>query len=205
MKVVTADDFESEVLKSDKPVLVDFYADWCGPCKVLSPILGEIANEKEDSMTIVKVDVDASSELAKKYYIKAMPTLLMFRDGEVIARKVGGGLKSHMDEWLNTALALPDGTVVDLEPKRVTLSDADKTKLTEEYRKVIDASPDADKPIPGTDSALTLRQEFEAAVKSGELFTQLETAISEGDTSLDDVFKYLEDRQNANVPKGPSQ
>lgn len=89
MKItITKDNFESEVLKSDKPVLVDFFATWCGPCKMLMPTVDEIANERTD-IKVGKVDVDENMELAKEYKVFSVPTLLAFKDGKLIKQMVG--------------------------------------------------------------------------------------------------------------------
>lgn len=85
---VTSQNFEEEVLKSDKPVLIDFYAEWCGPCKLLSPTVEEISNENEN-VKFVKIDVDKSEDIAMKYEIMAMPTLVLIQDGEEKDRVVG--------------------------------------------------------------------------------------------------------------------
>ena len=88
-KAVTDDTFESEVLRSDKPVLVDFWAEWCGPCSIIAPILEEIAEERADALTVVKLDVDANSHWAIEYGVMGIPTLLLFKDGEVEERITG--------------------------------------------------------------------------------------------------------------------
>ena len=85
---ITKENFESEVLKSDKPVLVDFFATWCGPCKMLMPTVDEIANERAD-IKVGKVDVDENMELAKEYKVFSVPTLLAFKDGKLIKQMVG--------------------------------------------------------------------------------------------------------------------
>ena len=85
---VTNSNFESEVLKSDKPVLIDFYADWCGPCKMLSPIIEEVAKENED-IKVVKINVDSEQELAIEYGVMSIPTVVAIKDGKEIGRRVG--------------------------------------------------------------------------------------------------------------------
>lgn len=85
---ITKENFENEVLKSDKPVLVDFFATWCGPCKMLMPTIDEIANERAD-IKVGKVDVDENMELAKEYKVFSVPTLLAFKDGKLIKQMVG--------------------------------------------------------------------------------------------------------------------
>jgi len=85
---LTKENFEAEVLKSDKPVLVDFWAVWCGPCRMISPVVDEIA-ETNDSVKVGKINVDEQIELAQKYGVMSIPTLLLFKNGEVAAQTVG--------------------------------------------------------------------------------------------------------------------
>ncbi|MFH1284065.1 MAG: thioredoxin [Candidatus Peregrinibacteria bacterium] len=85
----TDSNFEEEVLKSDKPVMVDFYADWCGPCKMMAPIVDEIAKEYEGKWKIGKCNVDENPDLSAKYGIQSIPTLLFFKDGEVTDKSMG--------------------------------------------------------------------------------------------------------------------
>ena len=85
---LTKDNFEQEVLKCDKTVLVDFWADWCGPCKMLSPIIDEIANERED-IKVGKVNVDDQMELARSFRVMSIPTLVVFKDGKAVSTEVG--------------------------------------------------------------------------------------------------------------------
>ena len=95
------DNFESLVLKSEKPVLVDFWAEWCGPCKALAPVLNEIADEFSDKAEVVKVNVDEASELAQKYGIRGIPTLIFFKDGEVKTTLVGNQPKAEILKSIN--------------------------------------------------------------------------------------------------------
>ncbi len=85
---VNSQNFEEEVIKSEKPVLIDFYADWCGPCKMLSPIIDEIAEENSE-IKVVKVNVDDSQDLAMKYQVMSIPTLVVIKNGEEVNRSVG--------------------------------------------------------------------------------------------------------------------
>jgi len=95
----TDETFEDEVLNSDLPVLVDFWAPWCGPCRVIAPLLEQLAEEYEDTLKVVKVDVDDHKANAAAFGVQSIPTLLVFKDGEVVERKVGaaGGLQGLRD------------------------------------------------------------------------------------------------------------
>ena len=101
--VYTSDaDWDADVLKSDKPVLVDYWAEWCGPCKMIAPILTEIADEYGDRIKICKLDIDANQETPPKYGIRGIPTLMLFKDGEVEATKVGALSKSQLAAFLDS-------------------------------------------------------------------------------------------------------
>jgi len=94
--------FEADVLNSDKPALVDFWAEWCGPCKMIAPILEEAASEYVDKMSVVKLNVDPN--IAQKFGIRSIPTLMLFKDGAVQAQKLGAMSKSQLTEFLDTNL-----------------------------------------------------------------------------------------------------
>ena len=98
---ITAENFENEVLNSDKPVLVDFYADWCGPCKMLAPVLHEVAEEHADEVKVGKINVDEQMELALRYKVSSIPLVVLFRGGEPVAKSVGYCAKEEIEAMLN--------------------------------------------------------------------------------------------------------
>jgi thioredoxin 1 len=102
IKVVNDESFETDVVNSSKPVLVDFWAEWCAPCKALSPILDEIVNEYDDRVTIAKVNVDENTQIPSKYGIRGIPTMLLFKDGTVEATKVGALSKANLSAFLDS-------------------------------------------------------------------------------------------------------
>jgi thioredoxin 1 len=95
-KTVTDATFDAEVLRSDKPVLVDFWAEWCGPCKMVSPVLEEIAAENADKITVAKVNIDENPEIARRYQIMSIPTMSVFAAGEVVKSIVGAKPKAAL-------------------------------------------------------------------------------------------------------------
>ncbi|NKI75750.1 thioredoxin TrxA [Dickeya sp. CFBP 2040] len=101
---LTDDSFEVDVLQSGHVTLVDFWADWCGPCKMIAPILDEIADEYDGKLTIAKLNIDENPATAPKYGIRGIPTLLLFKNGEVAATKVGALSKGQLKEFLNANL-----------------------------------------------------------------------------------------------------
>ncbi|MCF7948876.1 MAG: thioredoxin [Spirochaetaceae bacterium] len=96
---VTANNFEQEVLKSDVPVIVDFWAEWCVPCKMVHPILDEIASEYEGKIKVAKVNVDQEGDIASQYNIISIPTLLLFKDGTVVNQQVGAGPRQTIESF----------------------------------------------------------------------------------------------------------
>ena len=98
---VTDDSFETEVLKSDKPVLIDFWAEWCGPCKVLGPIIDDVAPEFEGKVRFTKINIDENPNTAPKYGIRGIPTIMIFKNGDLTATNVGVLTKSELTNFLN--------------------------------------------------------------------------------------------------------
>ncbi len=101
---VTDSDFDTQVLKSDKPVLVDFWAEWCGPCKMIGPSLEEISEELGEQVQIVKLNIDDHPDTPAKYGVRGIPTMILFKNGEIADTKVGAAPKAQLKSWLESAL-----------------------------------------------------------------------------------------------------
>jgi thioredoxin 1 len=103
-KAVTDASFDADVLQSGKPVLVDFWADWCGPCKMIAPSLEEISEELGEKVTIAKVDIMENTETASRFGVQSIPLLILFKDGQPVAQKLGAAPKSQLKAWIEGAL-----------------------------------------------------------------------------------------------------
>ncbi len=101
---VSDDSFESDVLNSGDTVIVDFWAEWCGPCKALSPLVDELASEMEGKAKIVKMNIDENPNTPTKFGVRGIPTLMVFKGGEVVETKVGGMSKAQLQEWAESAV-----------------------------------------------------------------------------------------------------
>ena len=104
VEVQNKDDFINEVVNSDQPVLVDFWAEWCGPCKQLAPLVEAVAEEFKDTIKVCKMDVDANRETAAEYGIRSIPTLIIFANGENIGTEIGALSKQQLDEFIRSKI-----------------------------------------------------------------------------------------------------
>ena len=104
IKQVSNDSFDADDLKPEAPVLVDYWAEWCGPCKMIAPILDEVSRDYAEKLNVAKVNVDENQEIASKYGIRGIPTLMLFRNGAVVATKVGALSKSQLTAFLDSNL-----------------------------------------------------------------------------------------------------
>ncbi len=104
-KAVSDNTFETEVLKSDQPVVVDFWAEWCGPCKAMSPVVDELATEMDGKLKVVKINIDESPNAPTKYGVRGIPTFMVFKGGQVVGTRVGGGIsKTQLAEWVQSVI-----------------------------------------------------------------------------------------------------
>ena len=101
---VKDDTFDSEVLKSETPVLLDYWAEWCGPCKMIAPILDEVAKDYAGKLKVAKINIDDNQETPSKFGVRGIPTLMLFKDGELRATKVGAQPKSKIVQWINESI-----------------------------------------------------------------------------------------------------
>jgi thioredoxin 1 len=108
-KTVTDQSFQADVLGADKPVLVDFWAEWCGPCRMIAPALEEIAADLGDQVTIAKINIDENPDTPGRYGVRGIPTMLLFRNGEAVAQKVGAAPRSQIQQWLEAQLQSTGG------------------------------------------------------------------------------------------------
>ena len=101
---ISDDSFEADVLKSEQPVLVDFWAEWCGPCKQIGPFLEQLSDDKGEALTVAKLNVDDNPLTASKYGVRGIPTMMLFKDGQVASMKVGSLPKTQLYEWVDSVI-----------------------------------------------------------------------------------------------------
>ena len=103
-KAITDADFTEQVINASQPVLIDYWAEWCGPCKMIAPALEELSQTMQDKLTVGKVNIDENPEAPTKYGVRGIPTLMLFKDGEVLATKVGAMSKQQIMQWVESSL-----------------------------------------------------------------------------------------------------
>ena len=101
---ITDENFDTEVLKSSKPIVVDFWAEWCGPCKQLAPLVETVAEEFKDDITVCKMDIDSNRDTAAEYGIRSIPTLMIFANGESVGTEIGALTKPQLDEFIRSKI-----------------------------------------------------------------------------------------------------
>jgi thioredoxin 1 len=113
-KTVTDASFHDDVIRADQPVLVDFWAEWCGPCRMIAPALEELSSELGDRLTIAKLNIDDNPEAPSRYGVRGIPTMILFRNGEPAATKIGAEPKTRIQGWLEEQLAGGEGSAPSL-------------------------------------------------------------------------------------------
>ena len=108
---VTDTSFQKDVLEANRPVVVDFWAEWCGPCKMIAPALEELSNEVGEKLTIAKMNIDENPQVPMKYGVRGIPTLILFQNGQVAATKVGALPKTKIKEWIEASISDTVGSV----------------------------------------------------------------------------------------------
>ena len=189
---ITAANFENEVLHSDKPVLLDFYADWCGPCKMLSPILHELAEEKSGVLKVGKVNVDEQMELAMRFQVSSIPMLVVFKDGKVVTKggvNVSGGQKQRL--CIARAI-LKKPKVLILDDSTSAVDTATDAKIRQAFRQDLPGTTklivaqrvtsvmDADLILVMDDGAVAAQGTHEELMKTCEIYREVYESQQEG-------------------------
>lgn len=196
---VTDANFDQEVLKSDKPVVVEFYATRCGHCKAAEHVMNDAAKHKSAVVKIVKLDVVASPQQSDKYYINGTPTLIMFRKGDVIGRMIGVGSEDALNDWIANTLAQPAGYRMDLAPRKLT--DSEQQRLRSVFEEAVKKNPDADKPYTIDGTTTTLRKSVEDGLKDGSIAKQVEEIMAGNEISLDQAISGIQ-KNGLHIPPG---